>query len=258
MHESLKASALSRAGSGALRSLSFANRFSNLCRVIHVALQSSTVSLRFFFGGTHGVMSCVRHAADFGAVAFTIPDMGFDLRQISEQNIHPFETAALPFPRGECAKGFRWVASLPDRASRSDVPRGDHQNIAVLVLRFDQFTKDAIEHAVFRPSPETVVERLVRALVSGGVRPLYPVPDNVRSSPWEPLAITRQLQGFSVTVSSVHQIFRFGTSAVDNPCPRGIDPVRPHSRLLAGFGLCAGRWPQYRAARVPCEPRRWR
>ncbi len=85
---------------------------------------------------------------------------------------------------------------LRARASRSDVPRGDHQNIAVLVLRFDQFTKDALEHAVFRPSPETVAKRLVRALVSGGVRPLYPVPDNVRSSPWEPLAITRQLQGF--------------------------------------------------------------
>ena len=40
----------------------------------------------------------VRYAADFGAVASTIPDKGFDLWQIPEQNIRPLEVAALPFP----------------------------------------------------------------------------------------------------------------------------------------------------------------
>ena len=40
----------------------------------------------------------VRHVADFGAVASTILDEGFDLRQIPEQNIRPLEVAALPAP----------------------------------------------------------------------------------------------------------------------------------------------------------------
>ena len=38
----------------------------------------------------------------------------------------------------------------------------DHQDSAVSVLRFGQFLENALEHAILRPSPETVVERRVR------------------------------------------------------------------------------------------------
>ena len=43
-------------------------------------------------------MSCVRYAADFGAVVTSIPDNSFELWQIPEQNIRPLKVAALPFP----------------------------------------------------------------------------------------------------------------------------------------------------------------
>ena len=48
----------------------------------------------------------------------------------------------------------------------------DHQDSAVSVLRFGQFLENALEHAILRPSPETVVERLARTVFGGGIRPL--------------------------------------------------------------------------------------
>ena len=55
----------------------------------------------------------------------------------------------------------------------------DHQDIALPVLRFGQVLENALEHAILRPSPKTVVERLARTVFGASIRPLQPVLDDV-------------------------------------------------------------------------------
>ena len=53
----------------------------------------------------------------------------------------------------------------------------DHQNASGVILRFGQLLEDTLEHTVFRPPPEAVVESFVRAVLNGRIRPLKSILD---------------------------------------------------------------------------------
>ena len=64
----------------------------------------------------------------------------------------------------------------------------NHQDISRLVLRHGQFLEDTLEHAVFGPPPEPVIERLVWPVISGCINLLQPVLDDI-DNPAQNLAV---------------------------------------------------------------------
>ena len=64
----------------------------------------------------------------------------------------------------------------------------DHQNASGVILRFGQLLEDTLEHAVFGPPPEPVIERLVWPVISGCINLLQPVLDDI-DNPAQNLAV---------------------------------------------------------------------